>query len=152
MRARLCCLTLAIGLMPAAASAQDGLRSASLPERRLGTTPREDVFRARPWTYRPDPHRKLVPFGHRFLGPQLLYPAIQPIIVVVEREPLESTRVAPPPPAPVTPPTPYVAGLAGPPKTFYVIPGCYAGDRPPEPKSLKSDCSISRLRVVPPRP
>jgi hypothetical protein len=148
----MCCLTLAIGLVPAAAVAQDGLRSASLPERNLDAT-REDVFRARPWTYRPDPNRVVAPFGFGYLGPQLLYPAIQPIIVVISRETLEPTRVAPPPvmPAPVPPPTPYVAGLPGQPKTFYVIPGCYAGDRPPEPETLKPGCSISRLRVVPPR-
>jgi hypothetical protein len=152
MRARICCAALAIALMPAASSAQDGLRSASLPERSL-RAPREDVFLARPGTFRPDRHRDLVPFGFGFLGPQLVYPAIQPIIVVVAREPLESTRVAPPVlPAPVSPPAPYVAGAPGAPKTFYVIPGCYAGDRPPDPETLKPGCSISRLRVVPPRP
>ena len=51
MRARICCVALAVALMPAAASAQDGLRSASLPERTLGPSPppmHEDVFRARP--------------------------------------------------------------------------------------------------------
>jgi hypothetical protein len=165
MRARLSCLALAIGLVPAATFAQDGLHSASLPERRLGPTTtrplsptttrrlREDVFIARPDTYRPDPNRILSPFVFGF-GPQLVYPAIQPIIVVVSREPLESTRVAPPPviSAPVPPPAPYVAGVPGRPKTFYLIPGCYAGDRPPEPESLKPGCSISRLRVIPPRP
>jgi hypothetical protein len=152
MRGRLCCLALAIGLVPAAAFAQDGLRSASLPERSLGT-PREDVFLARPETYRPDPNRPFMPFFSGYIGPQMLYPAVQPIIVVISRESLESTRVAPPVlPAPVAPPAPYVAGVPGRPKTFYVIPGCYAGDRPPEPESLKPGCSLSRLRVVPPRP
>jgi hypothetical protein len=143
---------MAIGLVPAAALAQDGLRSASLPERNL-RTPREDLFRARPDTY----HRRrddiIVAGGFGFFGPQLVYAAAQPIIVVVSHDPLESTRVAPPPvmPAPV-PPAPYVAGVPGRPKTFYVIPGCYAGDRPPEPDTLMPGCSISRLRVVPPRP
>ena len=152
MRARLCCLALAVGLIPAAAFAQDGLRSASLPERNLGT-PRPDLFRARPGTFRPDRHQVLSPFGFGFLGPQLIYPTIPPIIVVVAREPLESARLDPPPVMPpVPPPTPYVAGTPGQPKTFYVIPGCYAGDRPPDPETLKPGCSISRLRVVPPRP
>jgi hypothetical protein len=152
MRARLCCLALAFGLVPAAALAQDGLRSASLPERNLGT-PREDLFRARPSTYHRRRDQIVIPRGFGFFGPQLVYPAVQPIIVVVSRDPLESTRVAPPPvmPAPV-PPAPYVAGVPGRPKTFYVIPGCYAGDRPPEPETLTPGCSLSRLRVVPPRP
>ena len=144
-------VALAIGLMPAAASAQDGLRSASLPERTLGVQ-REDVFLARPETFRPDPNRTLMPFVSGYLGPQLLYPAVQPIIVVIARESIESTRVAPPPvmPAPVPPPAPYVAGMPGRPKTFYMIPGCYAGDRRPEPESLAPGCSISRLRIVRP--
>jgi hypothetical protein len=153
MRARVCCLAFAIGLVPAAAFAQDGLRSASLPERSL-RNPREDVFRARPETFRPDPDRVLMPFVYGgYFGPQLFYPAVQPIIVVIPRESIEPARVAPPPvpPAPVAPPAPYVAGLPGRPKTFYMIPGCYAGDRPPEPESLTPGCSISRLRVIPPR-
>jgi len=157
MRARVCCLALAIGLVPAPAFAQDGLRSASLPERRLSSTlrpQREDVFLARPETFRPDPNRDLTPLVYGYLGPQMFYPAVQPIIVVIPRESIEPARVAPPPvaPAPVAPPAPYVAGLPGRPKTFYVIPGCYAGDRAPESESLKPGCSISRLRVIPPRP
>jgi hypothetical protein len=158
MRARVCCLALAIGLVPAAAFAQDGLRSASLPEQSFNSTlrtPREDRFLARRETFRPDSRRRhLPPFDLGFPG-SLFYPyvepAIQPIIVVIPRESLEPAPAAPPP-APVAPPTPYVAGPPGPPKTFYVIPGCYAGDRRPEPETLAPGCSISRLRVVPPRP
>jgi hypothetical protein len=150
MRARIWCVALTLGLLPAAASAQDGLRSASLPERTLGAQ-RKDVFLARPETFRPDPNRTLIPFVSGFLGPQLLYPAVQPIIVVIARDSVESTRVAPPPVAPPVPaPAPYVAGVPGRPKTFYMIPGCYAGDRRPEPESLAPGCSISRLRAVPP--
>ena len=110
----------------------------------------EDVFLTRPGTYRPDPNRTQMPvFG--YLGPQF-YPYLQPIIVVqVPREAAEPARVAPPAlPAPVAPPAPYVAGMPGRPRTFYMIPGCYAGDRRPEPESLAPGCSISRLRVVPP--
>ena len=36
------------------------------------------------------------------------------------------------------------------PKTFYVIPSCYAGDRPPEPSALPRGCDIARLRKIPP--
>jgi hypothetical protein len=144
-------VALAIGLMPAAASGQDGLRSASLPDRTLSPSVRpmrEDVFRARRVTYRPHPNRPLVPvFG--YFEPEPLYPYMPPIIVVqVPREADEPARVAPP--APVDPPTPYVAGMSGRPKTFYIIPGCYAGDRRPEPESLAPGCTISRLRIVPP--
>jgi hypothetical protein len=151
MRPRICCLALAIGFVPLAASAQDGLRSASLPDRPLSSTlrpPREDVFRARPDTFRPRPDQILVPGGFGFFGPQLVYPVVQPIIVVqVPRDAIEPARVAPPP----VPPAPYVAGLPGRPKTFYMIPGCYAGDRRPEPETLTPGCSIARLRVIPPR-
>ena len=156
MRARLCCLALAIGLVPAAAFAQNGLRSASLPERPMthSLTPRpDDVFLAGPGTYRPNRNGIFTPVFGGFGVP--LYPVVQPIIVVqIPREALESSRVAPVPvlPPPVIPPAPYVAGVPGQPKTFYIIPGCYAGDRRPEPETLKPGCDISRLRVVPPRP
>jgi hypothetical protein len=40
---------------------------------------------------------------------------------------------------------PYVPGTAGPPKTFFVIPGCYAGDRPPKKMALPRGCDISKL-------
>jgi hypothetical protein len=40
---------------------------------------------------------------------------------------------------------PYVPGKPGPPKTFYVIPGCYAGDRPPQSVALPPGCDISQL-------
>jgi hypothetical protein len=46
--------------------------------------------------------------------------------------------------------TPVVAA-PGVPKTFYVIPGCYAGDKPPRAK-LPRGCERSKLRVIPPQP
>jgi len=152
MRARICGVALTIGLLPVAASAQEGLRSASLPDRPLTSSsqpPPEDVFLAGPRTYRPGRQRDAVPvFG--YFEPQVLdpYPYIQPIIVVVPRDALDPARGAAP--APVAPPAPYVAGPAGRPKTFYIIPGCYAGDRRPEPESLAAGCSLASLRVVPP--
>ncbi|HTM04500.1 MAG TPA: hypothetical protein VL173_13410 [Vicinamibacterales bacterium] len=36
------------------------------------------------------------------------------------------------------------------PKTFYVIPGCYAGDKMPSRESLPSGCDRAKLRAVPP--
>ena len=152
MRARICGVALTIGLLPVAASAQEGLRSASLPDRPLTSSSQpapEDVFLAGPRTYRPGRQRDAVPvFG--YFEPQVLdpYPYIQPIIVVVPRDALDPARGAAP--APVAPPAPYVAGPAGRPKTFYIIPGCYAGDRRPEAESLAAGCSLARLRVVPP--
>lgn len=36
------------------------------------------------------------------------------------------------------------------PKTFYVIPGCYAGDTPPQKDRLPDGCSARNVRTVPP--
>ena len=36
------------------------------------------------------------------------------------------------------------------PKTFYVIPGCYAGDKPPSGDRLPPACDVTKLRTVPP--
>lgn len=36
------------------------------------------------------------------------------------------------------------------PKTFYVIPGCYAGDTPPQKDRLPSGCSSRNVRTIPP--
>lgn len=49
---------------------------------------------------------------------------------------LPVTRTAPPAPAA--------------PKTFYVIPNCYAGDRPPDRSALPKTCDVARLRTIPP--
>jgi hypothetical protein len=150
MRAGVVVVVVLSGLAPAVSSAQDGLRSASLPDRPLTSSSQpapEDVFLAGPRTYRPG-RRPVVPvFG--YFGPEVdPYPYIQPIIVVVPRDVLDPARA--PAPAPVEPLAPYVAGTAGRPKTFYIIPGCYAGDRRPEPESLAAGCSLASLRVVPP--
>jgi hypothetical protein len=40
----------------------------------------------------------------------------------------------------------------GVPKTFYVIPGCYAGDKPPRGRLLPRGCDASKVRTIPPRP
>jgi hypothetical protein len=36
------------------------------------------------------------------------------------------------------------------PKAFYVIPGCFAGDKPPTRERLSPACNISQLRTIPP--
>jgi hypothetical protein len=40
--------------------------------------------------------------------------------------------------------------VAAKPKTFYVIPGCYAGDSPPEAGRLPGGCSARNVRTIPP--
>jgi hypothetical protein len=35
-------------------------------------------------------------------------------------------------------------------KTFYVIPGCYAGDTPPDTSRLPSGCSAKNVKTIPP--
>jgi hypothetical protein len=44
---------------------------------------------------------------------------------------------------------PKTAVVAARPKTFYVIPGCYAGDRPPE-GTLPAGCDLRKIRKIPP--
>ena len=39
---------------------------------------------------------------------------------------------------------------AAPPKTFYVIPRCYAGDTPPRPEQLPASCKGASVRTIPP--
>jgi hypothetical protein len=40
--------------------------------------------------------------------------------------------------------------IAATPKTFYVIPGCYAGDTPPDTARLPSGCSPKNVKTIPP--
>ena len=40
--------------------------------------------------------------------------------------------------------------VAAAPKTFYVIPRCYAGDTPPTPEQLPASCKGAKARTVPP--
>ena len=133
---------------PGRSSQRVAAGSAAQPRRPMPSA-RGRLSRARPDTYRPDPRRPSLPvFG--YFGPQLLpYPYIQPIIVVGSaRTPLirRAVRAA----CACRPAGAVRRRDAGRPKTFYIIPGCYAGDRRPEPESLAPGCSISRLRVVPP--
>lgn len=43
-----------------------------------------------------------------------------------------------------------VAAAAPLPKTFYVIPNCYAGDKPPDRAALPRNCNVASLRTIPP--
>jgi hypothetical protein len=158
-------------------SAPPMTRSPGRTVRRPGNSPRATggaVFRARPWTYRPGRSQLFFPGGGGYYPypyypfpyyPSYSYPYsypypysptgqiqqdAEPTVIVFPSTPDEVAPAAPPAPAP--PPEPYVAGPLGPPKTFYVIPGCYLGDRRPDPGSLAPRCSISQLRVIPPSP
>jgi hypothetical protein len=241
MQRRLCCLIVGICLLPLGAAAQDGLRSASLPDRtptnpgpasprlpsaslpdRTATdpmpAPRSDQFLAGPDTYTTRGRRFLRPFGfgygyapfsydvgqddrqapqgRGFLhlqvrpitahvhvdgfyigtvddfrnlipgrplepGPhriELTAPGHQPVAfdvmihpdrTVTYRRDLEATGSAAQPPSRDTQaitirPAPAKA------KTFYVIPGCYAGDKPPGNRRLPAGCDASKLRTIPP--
>ncbi|MBI3049732.1 MAG: PEGA domain-containing protein [Acidobacteria bacterium] len=56
-------------------------------------------------------------------------------------------RTALQPSAPAEKPAPPAPGT---PKAFYVIPNCYAGDRPPDRSALPRTCDIAKLRTIPP--
>lgn len=51
-------------------------------------------------------------------------------------------------PAPVAPAA-VTAPPAAPRKTLYVIPGCYAGDKPPRPDQLPAGCDARKIRTLP---
>jgi hypothetical protein len=151
-------LLLAVGVVLATAPAslaQDGLRSASLPERPVATQPPgpTDLFRAKPDTYQPHPDRPLTVPTPVIGGVYWPYvDTFQP----VTRERLTAPRdervvrieiVTPPPtrtePAPaVAPPVPRPPVVK---KTLYVIPRCYAGDTPPGPDT---HCDLTKLRTI----
>ena len=117
-------------------------------------TPQPDLYRATPDTYAPRYDRTTPappPGGSVIYGPWGPYPQWaqpgQPVVVnptvVVNIPPAESRTPEPPKPAVVAP--------RAQPKTFYVIPGCYAGDRRPERARLPHGCDLSKLRTVPPQ-
>ena len=159
---RIALAAVAMCLLATAAAAQDGLRSASLPERTPMNPvppPQVDLFRAAPDTYTVRPplprhHRRRLGdgymFGNGFLGPTYLtgYSAYADPRLSRPEPAREQPPVARdiPPRVPYAPAAPPVVA-PGAPKTFYVIPGCYAGDRPPAVERLGPGCSISRMRV-----
>ncbi len=155
---RILCAAVALCLLPVTAAAQEALPSASLDRRPRDASLPRDLFRAAPTTYAPgfdelpriDP--RFVPCCGGYPGAAFVsavpWWAAQPQVVyvplIVERE---VPRAAPPPAAPPAPAPPPAPGV---PKTFYVIPRCYAGDRPPERDALPPGCDIARLRIIPP--
>jgi len=144
-----------------AAAAQDGLRSASLPERGSNATAsaERDLFLVPPDFYNrpPDPEASRL-FFPQFLptlvatpywyGPQ--YPYVRGPAHFDGRPEATRTRREAISEIPALPSVTLPPMLPGKPKTFYVIPGCYAGDKPPEPEWLRRGCDMSRMRIVPP--
>jgi hypothetical protein len=147
--------------------AQDGLRSPALPEGGPGAPPAAepvDLYRVPVDFYRqrPDPTggRLFFPFPsgpgpwpypwpYPFPPDAYYGPPVQRVYKV--RPDADRSGSSVEPPAATTPTTPALpAPLPGKPKTFYVIPGCYAGDRPPLPDRLPKGCNRSRMRVIPP--
>lgn len=149
---------LLIGVLPAAVGAQDGLRSASLPERTptnaIPPEPR-DLFRAGPDTYRPRPIATPGPYVVGVYAPSAQrdkgrHSHHHASTADTSGSSLDALRPGTPAAdAPVTPAVPAPVAQATP-RTFYVIPGCYAGDRRPDPSRLRRGCSLSRLRTIAP--
>ena len=166
MRTRLLATTAGLCLITATSAAQNPLPSAPLQMGWPGAPiAGRDVFRAAPDTYAPrfeeppavDP--RLVPCcGGGFLGPVFYVPvdpwwAVRPPVSSPAPEaPPAPSRPAPPraAPGPGGPASPLPPPVPGVPKTFYVIPRCYAGDKPPEPGALPPGCDLAALRIIPP--
>jgi len=216
-----CGAAMAVLVVSSSAWAQDGLRSASLPERSLQTPAPVDQFQVGPRFYSPfsDPRVRArqrppkfprglgffpygsyvapwAPYGPDALPPEeqaygylqlQVVPATAEVLVdgyyvgsvddvrrtgvgrplepgphrvdvrapgyetvtfdvrivpeetIVYRRDLAANRPAPPVPVP------------GVPKTFYVIAGCYAGDRPPDAVRLPAKCDAANARTIPPQ-
>jgi len=85
------------------------------------------------------PHRiELSAPGYATTGFDVLVQPSETITYRTDLEPLPERRVA------------AAAVARAVPKTFYVIPGCYAGDKPPKNRPLPRGCSASKMRVIPP--
>lgn len=160
-RCALCTIMLAA---PALAQTTGGTASPAPVTSAPGlSTPGRDVFLASPETYAPTYDS---PSSDGLFVPGLLSvygpgPAGIPYLPVPWQVTLptavltaDAVPAAAVPAAPVVPPArdipPYVAGTPGTPKTFYVIPGCYAGTARPSGGTLPAGCSLDRLREIPP--
>jgi hypothetical protein len=91
-------------------------------------------------------------FSPYFVAPE---PAAPPPAPDQQRPPAarapESPAAPEPPRIPEPLPEPPRVAVSHGPDTFYVIPGCYAGNRPPDPERLPKGCDKSRLRTTPVR-
>jgi hypothetical protein len=120
--------------------------------------PPPSPFAARPWTYAPhytDPRpsrRYGYGYGSPIYGGGTWFDSSPP--APVAPAPVDQ-EIASPPPAPQPPKA--AAPIAEPPRiaeahgpdTFYVIPGCYLGNRPPAPERLPKGCDLAKLKTTP---
>lgn len=140
----------------------------------LSRTVTRDLFRAAPDTYAQRFDRLLTPeeLGLVFPVAATVWPVssapvpylvqrageVHPVPVWPPQSPSVVVVVSPPASSTTTPPTtpaaqlPAVAPPAapGPPKTIYVIPNCYAGDKRPRRDQLRPGCRMSDLRIISP--
>ena len=159
MRTRSTWVAVIICLLSATAWAQDGLRSASLPERASEdpNSSERDLFRVPPDFYNrpPDPGPSRLFFPQplpTLVAPSWYVDPYRPFRVPIDSpRPVPQTRSDSAPVVSLSPASPPAPSLPGKPKTFYVIPGCYAGDRPPDVSWLPAGCESSKLRVVAPQ-
>lgn len=159
MRTRSTWVAVIIGLLSATAFAQDGLRSASPPERASEdpNSSERDLFRVPPDFYNrpPDPGPSRLFFPQplpTLVAPNWYVDPYRPFRVPIDNSrPVPETRSDSAPVVSLSPASQPLPSLPGKPKTFYMIPGCYAGDRAPDVSWLPAGCDISKLRVVPPQ-
>src|SRR5687768_11329443 len=115
-------------LLSATASAQDGLRSASLPERPASTaSPPRDVFRVDPGFYERLHERNPAPYWYSEpIFYQVFYPVFYPVQYGAAPIPTKASREAgrEGPPSVDQRRTTLPPSLPGVPKTFYLIAGC----------------------------
>jgi hypothetical protein len=128
----------------------------------LPPPPPPSPFAARPDTFAPHfdrvrPFRRGAGYGFgvpMYVDPFGLVPYAPPLASVAPPaadQPSAQVPAFEPPktPAPI-PEAPKVAAAHGP-DTFYVIPGCYAGNRPPNPARLPKGCDPAKMRTTPVR-
>ncbi len=116
----------------------------------LPAPPPPGPFDARPGTYAPHYNRGYRGgYGYGTYGYGVPYGTIFYDTYPPPSAPGEQQATAPPPPAAEAPlPEPPKAAVVHGPDTFYVIAGCYAGNRPPNPDRLPKSCDAAKLKTI----
>jgi hypothetical protein len=89
-------------------------------------------------------------FGPAVFGSVPYLEAPEPVYVPVYVPGPVSYVPLPPVPPPVIAPASDSGNITTAPRRpekFYVIPGCYAGNKPPQPEALPADCDVQKLRI-----
>jgi len=118
----------------------------------LPAPPRPGPFDARPRTYAPRYNNSRpryggggyvgIPYFDTGIGDYVPPPS------AVVAPPAEPAGAPEPPRAPAPSPEPPRVSVVHGPDTFYVIPGCYAGNHPPNIERLPKGCDVTKLRTV----